>query len=151
MGALLDASGCHILNPTTTACRDIPPPKYVTKTITTEHYTAAAETASTLFYRTKPSDQAPEDCNEASAFRGWYQHCLKWLFLVRNLHPERPIYSNVDDTLCIEALTSLGMEKFLKSQVSQKTQMDILPRFTRTKVSGRVTTTTYAAIGNEAP
>ena len=63
MGALLDASGCHILNPTTTACRDIPPPKYVTKTITTEHYAAAAETAtaSTLFYRTKPSDQNPED------------------------------------------------------------------------------------------
>lgn len=51
---------------TPTACRDIPlpPPKYVTKTITTEHYAAAAETASTLFYRTKPSDQTQEGENE---------------------------------------------------------------------------------------
>ena len=55
MVELLDAYGCHMLNITTTACRDIPPPKYVTKTITTEHYAAAV--ASTLFYRTKPYDQ----------------------------------------------------------------------------------------------
>ena len=34
--------------------------------------------------------------NEASASRVWYQHCRKWMFRVRNLHPERAIYGNVD-------------------------------------------------------
>ena len=37
--------------------------------------------------------------NEAGASRAWYQHCRKWMFWVRNLHPESSIYSNVDITL----------------------------------------------------
>ena len=38
------------------------------------------------------------DANEAGACRAWYQHCLEWMFCVRNLHPERAIYGNVDIT-----------------------------------------------------
>ena len=33
--------------------------------------------------------------NEAGASRARYQHCRKWMFWVRNLHPERAIYGNV--------------------------------------------------------
>ena len=39
--------------------------------------------------------------NEVSASRARYQHCRKWMFWVRNLHPERAIYGNVDITLNI--------------------------------------------------
>ena len=37
--------------------------------------------------------------NETSASTARYQHCRKWMFWVRNLHPERAIYGNVDITL----------------------------------------------------
>ena len=33
--------------------------------------------------------------NEAVTSRAWYQNCRKWMFWVRNLHPERAIYGNV--------------------------------------------------------
>ena len=34
--------------------------------------------------------------NEAGASIAWYQHCRKWMFWVRNLHPEKDVYGNVD-------------------------------------------------------